>query len=478
MIWLNLDTKAALKRILILLNVLFVLISPKIAAGSGLFFNIVASGIPANLNITLCLNGKGPLSCQNYTVTALNLSISTTIPNHVYPSIGIKINTPGYSLVGCTPSNNGYCLFSASNTVPAPIIIKRPPQATLTSSVASLALSVNCLPMTAGCAYTNNALTGNARQITITNNGTFSATNVSVLSSGFPSGTTISSSTCGSILAPADSCTITITPGKTATSGCTTGIAPISGTITVRADDVIAIQVGVLVLSYSCIYQGGYLYSIDDTTSDTGSIGGKVAAQFDQATPNAPGIIWSSDSSGSYDGGVSIWGVDDTSTSSAPSPNASSIPPATQYSGQFNCNGAIDGSCNTRNIYVYYSTIAASTPPLSTYATGLCKQNISGYLDWYLPAICEMGPDDGSLICTSPPLLQLQQNMADNLPLLLNNCIGSMCLSGDYWSSTEHSGNPSDIAWSECFAANGASSQCLDNKDELLGVRCSRALTS
>ncbi|MCL9684395.1 DUF1566 domain-containing protein [Legionella maioricensis] len=478
MIFLDLTKKAAFKCILILLSTLgALLISQTTIARGGLFFNISATGTPANLSITLCLNGKGPLSCQNYAVSALNLNISTTIPNHVYPSVGIKINTPGYSLMGCTPSNNGYCLFSASNTAPARIIISKG-QTTLTPSVTSLALSVNCPPLTAGCTYTNNALTGHARQITITNNGAMAASNVSVISSGFPAGTTITSSTCDNILGPNESCTITITPGITATSECTTGTAPTNGPLTVMADGAIATQVSVVVLSYSCIYQGGYVYSIDDTTLNTVSIGGKVAAQFDQATPPS-GIIWSSDSAGNYDGGVSIWGIDDTSTSSSPSPNASSVPPATRYSGQSNCNGAIDGSCNTNNIYVYYSTIAASTPPLSTYATGLCKQIISGYSDWYLPAICEMGPDDGSLICTSPPLLQLQQNMADNLPVLLNNCIGSMCLAGDYWSSTEQSGNPLDNAWSECFASNGGSSQCIDIKsDSTLGVRCSRALTS
>ncbi|WP_173237355.1 DUF1566 domain-containing protein [Legionella antarctica] len=479
MILLDFSTKSSLKRILILLTVVSVLlINQKIAASNRLFFNIIATGAPAKLNITLCLNGKGPLSCQNYKITSLDLIISTTKPNHVYPSVGIKLNTPGYSLVGCTPSSNGYCLFTTSNMTPVSIVIKKPPQTTLTSNLSTLVLSVNCPPMTAGCVYTNSALTGNPRQITITNNGKFSAANLSILTSGFPSGTTVTSSTCGNLLAPDNSCTITLTPGKTATSECTSGIAPINGIITVKADDVIAIQVGVLVLSYSCIYQGGYLYSIDDSTPSTGSIGGRVVAQFDQATPNAPGIVWSSDSSGTYDGGVSIWGIDALSTPSSPSPNASTPTPATQYSGQSNCNGATDGSCNSENIYIYYNTIAASVPSLSHYAAGLCKQNISGYLDWYLPAICDMGPDDGELICTSPPLVQLQQNMADNLSVLLNNCIGAKCLAGDYWSSTEHSRNPIDIAWSECFAANGASSQCLDNKDELLGVRCSRSFTS
>lgn len=83
---------------------------------SGAFFNVSATGASATINITLCLNGKGPLSCQNYNVSAVTLSIITTIPNHTYPFAGIKINTPGYEPTGCSVNSNGYCLFSASNT--------------------------------------------------------------------------------------------------------------------------------------------------------------------------------------------------------------------------------------------------------------------------------------------------------------------------------------------------------------------------
>jgi hypothetical protein len=91
-----------------------------LAASSGLLFNVSATGTPANVSITLCLNGKEPLSCQNYTVSALSLSIKTAVPHHFYPAAGIKINTPGYILsnigLTCTENSNGYCLFSASDT--------------------------------------------------------------------------------------------------------------------------------------------------------------------------------------------------------------------------------------------------------------------------------------------------------------------------------------------------------------------------
>lgn len=52
------------------------------------------------------------------------------------------------------------------------------------------------------------------------------------------------------------------------------------------------------------------------------SIGGKVPALADQSG----GIIWSSDSAGSYDGGVSIYGISETSTTLTPHPSTLNAP--------------------------------------------------------------------------------------------------------------------------------------------------------
>lgn len=113
-----------MKRICTLLATLFLLFTTQATvAGTGLLFNVAATGVPANPSITLCLSGRGPLSCQNYTVSSLSLSIKSTLANHAYPAAGIKVNTPGYTLSGCTPFKNGYCLFSVSNTLPAMIYI-------------------------------------------------------------------------------------------------------------------------------------------------------------------------------------------------------------------------------------------------------------------------------------------------------------------------------------------------------------------
>ena len=86
------------------------------SAIAGDFFKVTGSGIQvAPYKITLCLNANGPISCQTYTVSALDLSIQTTIPNHVYPFAGIKNNIAGYTVLNCTTPSNGFCLFSVSS---------------------------------------------------------------------------------------------------------------------------------------------------------------------------------------------------------------------------------------------------------------------------------------------------------------------------------------------------------------------------
>jgi hypothetical protein len=92
-------------------------------AGTGNLFNVTATGTLGNINMTLCLDATSQLSCQNYTASASDLSITTTIPNHTYPNAGIKVTTPGYALSGCTTLSNGFCQFSVSNSTPKNITI-------------------------------------------------------------------------------------------------------------------------------------------------------------------------------------------------------------------------------------------------------------------------------------------------------------------------------------------------------------------
>jgi hypothetical protein len=210
--------------------------------------------------------------------------------------------------------------------------------------------------------------------------------------------------------------------------------------------------VDVTVLGYGCIYQGGYVFAIDDTTPNTGSISGKVAAVRDQAQPWPNGLVWASNGTPGQSDYFNVPGIYETSTTP--------------------CMGATDGSCDTAMIAAHYSP-ASSFPP-SLYAAGLCLQTISGYSDWYLPAICEMGFVVGNYPAgcgsSSSPLAQ---NIESNLV-----STGVMPLSGYYWSSTEGSDNPAAHAWVQGFSTSGESSiQAEAAKFFAGGAHCARALT-
>jgi len=64
--------------------------------------------------------------------------------------------------------------------------------------------------------------------------------------------------------------------------------------VTVSASNAATVTSNVFVLDYGCIYQDGYIFSIDDATTSTTSIGGKVVAQLDEAPAWPLGVIWSS----------------------------------------------------------------------------------------------------------------------------------------------------------------------------------------
>jgi RNase P/RNase MRP subunit p29 len=317
---------------------------------------------------------------------------------------------------------------------------------TLTPSASILALAVSDTAL-------NAALTGNPRQIVISNAGSIPATNVSISYPAWPSGTT-AFSTCGSTLAPASTCTITVTPGLVATSACTAGSAPVPGVLSVTSDESAATSVNVMVLGYGCIYQGGYVFAVDDTTPNVGSIAGKVAALTDQAPAYPSGIVWASDGTPGQSDYFDIPGIDETSTTP--------------------CAGPTDGACDTGQIASHYSP-PSSFPP-SLYAAGLCLETIAGYTDWYLPAICEMGfvvgyyPYPTSCGSAASPAVQ---NIESNLV-----STGVLSLSGYYWSSTEGSDDPEAHAWLESFSADpGSSSQPEAAKFVAAGARCARALT-
>lgn len=297
--------------------------------------------------------------------------------------------------------------------------------ATLSISIASLALSVNCPTSGGACAYFNAALTGMPRTITITNvSSSGVASNVTYSTSSLPAGTSISPLSCGD-LAPGASCALTVTPGQVASTSSTT--------LSVSGINTNTVTASIDVLTYGNIFQGGYLFAIDDTTPSTGSVGGKVMTLADQST----GIAWDPGCPGSCTGGI-------------------------------NANSDTDGAANSSNAYTALSSLY--TP--STFAAGLCVGvAISGYSDWYLPAICEMGYDTlPSLPCGdsfSPTLQNIQSNLVDT---------GIVILTNPYWSSTQtYTVNPLIYATFNFFSVGG--SQPGDFKETGFYARCVRMLT-
>lgn len=306
-------------------------------------------------------------------------------------------------------------------------------QTTLSPLTQNLALSINS-------PGADPALVGNPRIIRIENTGSIPASNVQVSTSGFPTDTSITSNTCTGTLNAGDTCDITITPGDTASSdvdsnACTTtppGTEPVPTTVTVTADNAPSTDINVLVLGYGCIYQGGFLFSVDDATPDTGSIAGKVAAIGDQST----GTRWGPNGAV---GGIS----------------QNSMP------GAGSCDGKNDGECNTARI------IAANLA--SPVAAQLCEVLVSGgFSDWFMPAICELGRfigfgSDAGCGTANPNLYST----------LHTNGLGGFA-GGGYWSSTGFSGNPTNGAWFQNFD-NGF--QFGGDKLNNLRVRCVRAFT-
>lgn len=152
-------------------------------SATGNLFTVTGTGTVATLDITVCLNGKGPLSCQDYTVTRETLSIRTVAPNHTYPAAGIKINTPGYTVSGCSLFSNDYCLFSVSDTTAA----------TITATSTATAIALTSISPSSGTASggTGFTLTGtNLTGATAVTFGGLAATSVNVVNSTTVTGVT------------------------------------------------------------------------------------------------------------------------------------------------------------------------------------------------------------------------------------------------------------------------------------------------
>ncbi|VEG91312.1 DUF1566 domain-containing protein [Legionella spiritensis] len=383
-------------------------------------------GVDAGSDCVLAPRGQAGSSCL----------LTLTINGSTIPTQGIKEGPRLCQANAGGSPNPNQCYQPAVSNILNISLMSMPSDTTLTSSVNELALSVTNLtngPM--GSAVPS----GKSRLVTITNTGASDAINLTVTAPTWPAGTT-HSTTCGTTLAAGDICTITIMPGNTATSDGTnpcssgTGTAPVPGQISVTADNANTVNTNVVVLDYGCIFQGGYLFAIDDTTANTSSIGGKVAATSDQAATR-----WGP-------GSIAVGGINELS-----------------MAGVNSCDGNSDGQCDTNRI-----VNAGLAPPV---AAQICADlSAGGRDDWYLPAICEVGYDPSSAgtgcgTQANPTLQNLFSTLKENNRGNLANDF--------YWTSTEFSVIPDDIAWIVDFNP-GNGDQLTEDKTVDHQVRCIR----
>lgn len=343
--------------------------------------------------------------------------MTVTIQGDAIPNSGLQGGPQFCAMVSGVP-NPLQCYQPAQANVLNISITEVAPVTTLSASVSDLVLATDGIFTT--LSGTGGAVSSKSRTITITNTGAQTANNVQYsISPALPAGTVVTPASCGNI-APGGNCVLTVIPGTTPSASANQ--APTPSVMSVQGSNTPTVTSNITLLTYGNIYQGGFVFAIDDNTLINTSVGGKVVSQLDQST----GLPWSqSDSS-------VVPGIQQTSTPSTPVPALPASPPAPPYAG---CLGSFDGNCDTSNILLFL--INSVVPPLN-YAAGICTTTISGFSDWYLPAICEWGYGRG--LCGGTPANAQTQNVASNIYdryyATLGNFANLIDVPNRYWSST------------------------------------------
>lgn len=418
---------------------------------------------------------------QNQTISFTSTAPSATVGGLTYTptaaassGLPVTISVDSSSSSICSISSGvvsfsaaGTCLLNgnqAGNTSynPAPQVRQ---SISVIALSASLSISSSTLVLAQAGLFTaaSGAAAGasKSRTLSITNNGQGTATNLSiafdpVLSAGTSVDTTASTAcTSTTVLAQNDSCTVSITPGTPSNIGS----APASNTMTVTASNASnSVSAAIITLTYGSLYGDGYVFSIDDSTASTSSVGlVKVAATSDlSAFP---------------------WDADPACASSpyqcTHAPSASST-----------TNGTNLSTPEAGNTYLIWNQLS-NLESADSYAAGACVTYVSSgnYNDWYLPAICEMGYEASVFGAGSgcggqaTPLIQnMQSNLIDidngsSLALGLVNG-GNL---GTFWSSSTYPPYPRSNARYQTFSSSGSASiQRYYYKFGEYGVRCVR----
>jgi hypothetical protein len=324
----------------------------------------------------------------------------------------------------CAATVSGCGGGSLSAPLPQPIVpppAAPVPPAAPTPAPAGLVVSSESLAL---------AVLGQPRHFVITNVGGQDALNLlASATTALPAGTSLTTD-CAT-LAPGASCALTVTPGAMP-SAAPGDLAPVPAEVSLDGTNTNRLALSVWVLNVGSVYQGGLLFDIDDLTPAAGSIGGKVFALQEV-------------------GGRSLRG----------SPDYVSIAPA--------ANSTSDGAANTAAIVAQFGAPPFADPGYPAWACHSSEE--SGFTDWYLPAICELGYDDnnagtGCGTRLAPALPNVRSNLVDQ---------GHMNASTLYvWSSTQFA--PS-WTWQQLLGLWPAPHQKRDAMFVNEFARCARALT-
>ena len=348
--------------------------------------SITANGVTADLT--------GPLATAGVTQTPL-LGCAPILPNH---SCTLTYN-PGSTYVTSTQ----FPIQGSNTNEVSAVISVSPAILEISSNSVVLAMDTSFQPSTG----TTPAVSSISRTLTITNTSSFPASNVTYTYSSLPVGTTITPSDCGTIgVSPHNTCVLQIKPGINPSSAA--GLKPTPSTISISGINTNTVLSAITVLTYGNKYQGGYVFSMDDSPAADLNIGGKVSS----FAPVYQGIAWDPTSQCS-DGKC------------APIPGASPV----------------NGAANTTSIINTLSAAPYNALP-NTYAASVCDQYVAAsFNDWYLPASCEMGFEPstsvGYQVCVSNsyPIIQNIINVVNVIPTYPENT------KAYYWCSDQNSTN-------------------------------------
>lgn len=406
---------------------------------------VVPAGYPLLMSVsslpTWATQDTASASACTTTTTNCGASISLSAGEYCCLMLnlaGTQLTTGTYSiapLVGTTPA------AYQGQSAPTTVSVTAAPQTT-TISISPAANSPQIL-----------TADGTTQLVfTITNTDQSTATNIAATQPSGWSGVNIATSPGCTSLAPAsNNCTFTLTSStpnlakQFTVQGTNTGAAISSPYVAFRIN-------------------GGLVFSLSGTSPAATA---KVVTESDQSAS----MVWDADLACAQGPNyqctlqTNAWDI-------SHGQNLQTVPGSTNPGG-----AGTNGPGDTYQVYDVLEGNNGDTNNPANYAAAVCTTYNSGdsNLNWYLPAICELGTYDSNAGGSDAGCGSSTANIESNL--FNYGFLSNLTNAVYYWSSTELSGFPQDYAWYQYFSGIGDSSQYFSAKYGQAGVRCVRAFT-